>query len=171
MEEPTIVSFYSLRGGVEQTFDIPVPRGRGGRVGERGLQGLRPGQDSTAFGGAEHVDNPVTRGGGLQGFLPRQVSTASSSHSRDASDDAFTGFFALFHNKNARLGPHSESDLSAEFAPSTPPAQQQSTSLAMERDSWVDGDDVWVRVDSLQGPFWKKQLSDRWQWYPPWSGH
>ena len=36
---------------MEQTVDIPVPRGRAGRVGGRGLQGFRPGQNSTAFGG------------------------------------------------------------------------------------------------------------------------
>ena len=53
--------------------------------------------------------------------------------------------------KNARLAPHSGSELSADFTPSTPPAQQQSTSPAMERDTWVDGDDVWVLFDTLQG--------------------
>ena len=32
----------------------------------------------------------------------------------------------------------------------------------------VDGDDVWIRIDSVQGPCWRKLLSDHWQWYPPW---
>ena len=40
VEVPTIVSFYSLHGRVEQTVDIPVPPGRGGRIGGRGLQGF-----------------------------------------------------------------------------------------------------------------------------------
>ena len=78
VEVPTIVSFRSLHGLVEQNVDIPVPHGRGGGGG---LQDVRSGQDSAAFCGAEHVGIPVPCGGGLQGFLPRQVSTTSSSHS------------------------------------------------------------------------------------------
>ena len=68
VQVPMIVSFSSLHGLVEQNVDIPVPHGRGDRGGGRGLQGLRPGQNSTAFGG-EHVDIPVPRGGGFRGFL------------------------------------------------------------------------------------------------------
>ena len=34
----------------------------------------------------------------------------------------------------------------------------------------VDGDDVWIRIDSVQGPYRWKLLSDHWQWYPPWEG-
>ena len=113
----TIVSFASLHGLVEQNVDIPVPHGRGGRGGGRG-------QNSTAFGGAEHVDIPVPRGGGLQGSRPGQVSAASSSHSPGAADEAFTGFFSHFSpsEKCAMLGPHSGSELSADFTPSTPTA-------------------------------------------------
>ena len=63
----------SLQRTAEQSVDTP---GAGRRPGGGGdLQGLRPGQDSTAFGGAEHVDIPVPRGrggwvgrGGLLGF-------------------------------------------------------------------------------------------------------
>ena len=95
MEVPTIVSYNSLHGLVEQNVDIPVPPGRGGRVGVRGLQGF-PGQDSTAFGGSDHVDIPVPRCVGLQGSHPRQASTASSSHSHAATDEAFTVFFGTF---------------------------------------------------------------------------
>ena len=47
-------------GLVQLNVDIPVPSVRGGRGG---LQGLRPGQNSTAFGAAEHVGIPVPRGG------------------------------------------------------------------------------------------------------------
>ena len=52
-EVPTIISYASLRGIVEQNVDIPVPHGRGGRVGVRSLQGF-PGQSSTAFGEARY---------------------------------------------------------------------------------------------------------------------
>ena len=44
VEVPTIVSYSSLHGLVEQNVDIPVPHGRGGRVGGGGLFGF-PGQD------------------------------------------------------------------------------------------------------------------------------
>ena len=95
---PTIVSYSSLQGIVEQNADIPVPPGRGGRAG-RFSQGL----DSTSFGGADLVDIPVPRGGGLHGSRPRQVSIASSSHSRDADDEAFTEVLRTFHqNKKVR---------------------------------------------------------------------
>ena len=65
----------------DEVGDVPVPQGRRGVGG--GLQGLRPGQDSTAFSGADHVDTPVPldRGGrawrrGLQGFSQEQNSIA-----------------------------------------------------------------------------------------------
>ena len=61
--------------------DTPVPHSRGGRGG---LQDFLPGQDSTAFCGADRVDNPVPCVGGLPGFLPGRVSSASSSHSPGA---------------------------------------------------------------------------------------
>ena len=66
VEVPTIISYSSLCGIVEQNVDIPVPRGHG-RVG----LGLHPGQSPTAFGGADflpaataerNVDIPVPRG-------------------------------------------------------------------------------------------------------------
>ena len=97
VEVPTIISYSSLHGLVEQNVDIPVPHGRGGRVGVRGLQGF-PGQDSTAVVGADRVDIPVPRSGGLQGSRPRQASSASSAHLPGVADDAFTEvfFFALF---------------------------------------------------------------------------
>ena len=41
------------------------------------------------FGGAEHVDIPVLRGGGLQSLRPGQVSAASSSDSPGAADEVF----------------------------------------------------------------------------------
>ena len=71
-------------------------------------------------------------------------------------------FFALFPNfkVSAKLGPHSGSELSADFTSSTPAAHV---------DHWVNGDHVWIRIDSLQGPFWKRLLSDHVQWHPPWE--
>ena len=51
------------------------------------LQGLRPGQNSTALGGVVHVDIPVPRGGGLHG----PGSTASSSHSPPKSKKCAVG--------------------------------------------------------------------------------
>ena len=85
----------------------------------------------------------------------------------------FKCFFSTFprRRKSAQVGPHSWSELSADFTPSTLRAQQQSTSPAMERETWVNGDDVWVRVDTLQGPYWRLLLSDHWQWHPLWLGH
>ena len=43
---------------------------------------------------------------------------------------------------------------------------RQSSPPVSERASWVDGDDVWVRIDTAQGPRWKK-LSDQRRCYPP----
>ena len=85
MEVPTIVSFSSLRGLVEQNVDIPAPHGRGRDEGG-GLHCLHQGQSSTAFDETEHrfpaatseqiVDIPVPRGGRQDLDLP---SAASSS--------------------------------------------------------------------------------------------
>ena len=64
MEVPPVLTLSSLQQQtVEQIVDFPVPRGRGR------FQGFLPEQDSTAFGGADHVDIPVPRGG-LHDFLP-----------------------------------------------------------------------------------------------------
>ena len=94
-----IVSYSSsLQRIAEQIIDIPVPQGRGDRGGGGGLQGLRPGQNSTALGGADLVDIPVPHGGGLHG----PGSTASSSHSPGAVDEAFTCFFSNFSPKSKK---------------------------------------------------------------------
>ena len=88
VEVPTIITYSSLRGIVEQNVDIPVPRGRG-RVG----LGLHPGQSSTAFGGAEflppvtaeqNVNIPVLRGS-------RDLPSAASSSGLPGT--ANQGFF------------------------------------------------------------------------------
>ena len=81
VEVPTTASFSSLQRTAEQRVDIPGAGRRPGSGG--GLQSLHPGQDSTAFGGAVHVDIPVPQGrgggGGLHGLRPGQGSSASSS--------------------------------------------------------------------------------------------
>ena len=104
-------------------------------------------------------------GGGLQDFRPGQSSTSSlhvPAGVLEVLDEPGEGIFRTFQNKkSATLGPHSGSELSADFTSSTPTAHV---------DSWVDGDDVWIRIDSVQGPYWSKLLSDHWQWYPPWEG-
>ena len=71
---------------------------------------IQPGQNSTAFCGAEHVDIPVLHGrggeGGLQGFSPRQNSAASSSHSPGAAAKVFTRGVRTFspHEKKCEVG-------------------------------------------------------------------
>ena len=122
VEVPAIVS-CSLHGNVEQNVDIPVPHRRGGRGG---LQDFRPGHVSTAFGKADHVENPAPRVGGLQGFLPRQASTASAAHLPGAADEAFTVVFSHFSfffffkkKKSAGVGLHSGSELAADSSKST----------------------------------------------------
>ena len=62
--------------------------------------------------------------GGLQGFAG-QSSTASSSHV-GAADDAGQGVFRTFPRmkKSAKRGPHSGSELGADFTPSTLSAHQ-----------------------------------------------
>ena len=118
VEVPTIVSFSSLHGLVEQNVDIPVPHGRG-RVGGGGLFGLHPGQSSTAFGEAEHrfpaataeqiVDIPDPRGGRQD---PDLLSAASSS-----------GLPGMANQGVFRTFPRLRSELGADFTSSTPAAQ------------------------------------------------
>ena len=109
VEVLTIISYSSLQQRTsERIIDIPVPQGRGGRSGHGGFQGVSQGQGSTALCGADPVDIPVPRSGGLQGFLPRQGSTASSpsSHARaGAVDEPFPGVFRTFpHRKKCGVG-------------------------------------------------------------------
>ena len=88
VEVPTIVSFSSLQRIMEQTVDIPAPRGRGHRGGLQDFSHDRVQQLLLT------LDIPVLRGD-LQGFFPGQGSTASSSHSV-ASDGASQGVFRTF---------------------------------------------------------------------------
>ena len=121
---PTVVSFSSLQPlAAEQIVNIPV-QGRGGGGARGGLQGSLPRQNSAALHVEQTVDIPVPgraggERGGLQGFAG-QSSTASSSHV-GAADGAGEGVFRTFprRKKSAGQGPHSGSELGADFIPST----------------------------------------------------
>ena len=107
LEMPTIVSYSSLHGLVEQNVDVPVPHGRD-RVGG-GLLGLHPGQSSTAFGGARYF--PAATAGRIVGApVPRDsrvLHPASSSSGLPGT--ANQGVFRTFprEKRSATLGPHS----------------------------------------------------------------
>ena len=117
VEVPTIISYSSSRGIMEQNVDIPVPHDRGGRVGDRSLQGF-PGQSSTAYLGADfpaataeqNVVIPVPRG-------DRTLHSALSSSVLPMT--AIQGFFSTFPRgkKSARSGSHSGSELLPESSP------------------------------------------------------
>ena len=135
VEVPTIISYSSLQQRIaEQIIDIPFPQGRGGRDVRGGLQGFSQRQSSTACSGTDHVDTPVPQsrggGGGLLGFRPDPNSAASSSRSC-AVDEPFQGFFSHFspEEKSAGLGPHSRSELGADFTSWTPTAYAESMAL------------------------------------------
>ena len=137
MEVPTIISYSSLlQRTLEQIVDIPVPQGRVARGGLGGIEGVSQRQGSTALCGADPVDIP--RSGGLQGFFPGQGSTASSSSSHVRAgvvDEPFQGGFRTFLRlkKSAGLGPHSGSELGADFTPWTPAAYAESMAGAYDK--------------------------------------
>ena len=106
VEVRTIVSYSLVHGLVEQntwTFQFLMVVAVGG-----GLQGLRPGQNSAAFCGAEHVDFQFHMVVAVAEVFKVSSPAASSSHSAGAADEVFTGFLHFSQNKkSARLGPHS----------------------------------------------------------------
>ena len=141
VEVPTIISYSSLRGIVEQNVDIPAPLGRGR---SRGGLGFYPGQSSTAFRGADHrsgtaeqiVHIPAPRGG--------QDLTASASSSGlpgTANHGVFSTFFP--GEKSAKVGPHSSPRVPASVSPSTSSAPLEGFFIA-------ENDDVWMRLPSGQ---------------------
>ena len=77
-----------------QTVDIPAPQGRWGEGG--GLHSFLPVPNSTAFCGADHRIVDIPARGDLQGFLPGQSSSASSSGLHECADDGFHGVFRTF---------------------------------------------------------------------------
>ena len=83
----------STASGSGQVVDIPVTQGR--RGGGGGLQGSLARQNSTAAVVEHNVDFPARRG--LQGFLPGQGSTASSLvRVHGAADEGIQGGFRTF---------------------------------------------------------------------------
>ena len=114
--------------GVEQIVEIPVPQRRRQRTG--GFQGFFPGQNSTADV-EQNVDIPAR--GGPQGFLPGQGSS-SSSRFPGGADEGIQGGFRTFSRpeKSAGWGPHSGSELGADFTPWTPAAYAESRAGAYD---------------------------------------
>ena len=116
---------------VEQIIEIPVPQRRRRRSG--GLQSSLPGQGSTAS--LEQIPGFPARGG-PQGFLPGQGSS-SSSRFPGGADEGIQGGFRTFSRpeKSAGWGPHSGSELGADFTPWTPAAYAES--MAFDDDESV----------------------------------
>ena len=172
-EVPTFISYSMLRT-IEQTLDIPVPRVRGGGGGglqgfhpgqgipaagveqnveipvpqrrrrrSGGFQGFFPGQNSTADV-EQNVDIPAR--GGLHGFLPGQGSS-SSSRFPGGTDEGIQEGFRTFSRpeKSAGWGPHSGSELGADFTPWTPAAYAES--MAFDDDESVAESESAVEVE------------------------
>ena len=146
VEVPTIVSSSSLQQQTaEQIIDIPVPHGR---AGQAGLQGFSQGQGSAAFSGADLVDIPVPRGGGSSRtsfycfiLALHQVPWMRLFH---------VGFRTFPQSqKSARLGPHSGSELGADFNPRTPAACGDS--MALEEDELETGSESESEVEEDAG--------------------
>ena len=99
-------------------------------VGGGGLQISLPGQGSTAYL-EQIVDFPAR--GGLHGFFPGQGSS-SSSRLPGSTDEGIQGGFRTFPwwKKSAGLGPHSGSELGADFTPWTPAAYAESMAGAYD---------------------------------------
>ena len=134
VEVPTIISCSSLlQRTVEQNVVTPVPD-RGARY--VGLQGFPDRQSSTAQLASqkrsterivEQIVDFRVLGGGLQDFRPVQGSSASSSSSREhAGEEVFRTFPRV--KKSPKVSPHSGSELSADFNPSTLSAHQMAPS-------------------------------------------
>ena len=133
VEVPTIISYSSLlQRTVEQHVDIPV-LGRGGRNVSR--QRFPPRQQRSLL-----LRNAV-----LSGLWNRSL---------------LGFFFGLFpkSKKSPKISPHSGSELSADFNPSTLSAHQMApNSLLWSQDECTemvdDNGHAWVRLDTARGSF------------------
>ena len=151
VEVPTIISYSSLQQRTsEQIIDIPVPQGRGGRGGHGGLQGVSQKQGSTAFSGADQIT--LT----FQSLMVVVFNFSSQDRFQQLSPllrtcvlvprmSRFKGFshFSPFE-KSAGLGPHSGSELGADFNPWTPAAYAESMVGAYDESEAESGAEVVV---------------------------
>ena len=96
VEVPTIISYSSLRGIVEQNVNIPVP-GRG--VQHVGLQGFLPRQSSRTSSFSQERSSERTVEQIVDSRVLGGVSSASSSSSRKHAGE---GFLALFPGEKVR---------------------------------------------------------------------
>ena len=148
VEVPTIVSFYSSHWNVEENVDIPVPHGRGGRSSRFTLW--------TGFNRVFLVEITLTiRFHVVEVFQVSSRDRLLLRHLRThlcAADEAFKGTSSFRNNnnnnnnhkpfrtyphlskkkKNARSGPHSGSELSADLSPSM--RRAYGVSVAVEED-------------------------------------
>ena len=165
VEVPTVVSLVEV---FEQPIDIPV-RAWGGTGGR--LQGFSPWPEFFVCG-ADRRRSSSFHGifGGFQGFHPGQSSTAVAEQivdipvlhgglhlqdpglallSQEIAGEAFQTVFSTFprRKKSAPLGPHSGSELSADFSSSSPPAQLASPFL---REGFFEDESggMWMRLPS-----------------------
>ena len=151
---------------MKQKVDIPVPRR--GSVGA--LQGLRPGQSSTAAT-QQNVATPVpSRGGprgGLQGFPPDQGSAATFPV---PLGDAGDGFFRTFSPPNKSAKVHGQVSASVHGHSSSSDLSAHRMAPPDERISMVDADGhTWVRLDTARGSYWQNVDTEHTQWHPPWE--
>ena len=130
---PTIVSVSPLRGLVEQNEDIPVPRGRGGLVGRRGLQGFSLNRIQQRFLEQITLTFQFRVVEVFKVLVMDRVQQLSSSHSGFCRVAVFRTF--------------SKTKKSADFTPSTPPAQLASPFL--QEGFWEDeAGGMWMRLPS-----------------------
>ena len=122
---------------VEQIADIPARRGlpgsprpyRAAYSGANSRAEDRFLRQNPAADVGQIADIPARRG--LSGFLPGQGSSASSSSLHDVADAGIQGVFRTFPRlkKSAGLGPHSGSELGADFTPWTRAAYAESMAI------------------------------------------
>ena len=90
-----------------------------------------------------------------------------SSSREDAGEGLVFGLFPEL-KKSPKVSPHSGSELSADFNPSTLSAHQMAP--PDERTSMVDANGhAWVRLDTARGSHWQNLDTGHQQWRPPWE--
>ena len=141
---------YSLPA--EQIVDNPVPRRRFRGV----LQGLHPGQSSSAF--FEQMADP---GGGLQDFQPVQGPAASSSVSPEYA--GLRGFRTFSSSeKSAEVAGQVDENLPEHVSLSTPAAYEA---------HHVARDDLWVQIMTDHEPYFWHRVERTSEWRKPPGTH